>query len=77
MCVYVCVSMCVYVCVVSPRYAGALDLLNRIVDEFPKFEGLARVLQIRASLWVRLGRAEEAIKCRRCVCRPALRVCCD
>ena len=42
-------------------FGGALELLNRIVEEFPKFEGIARVLQIRASLWVRLGRATEAV----------------
>jgi hypothetical protein len=43
-------------------FAGALDLMNRIVEEFPKFDGIARVLQIRSSLWVRLKRAADAVK---------------
>ena len=54
--------VCLQVYISFGAFEGALSLLDRIVEEFPKFEGTARVLQIRASLWVRLARTSEAVR---------------
>ncbi len=46
-------------------YDGAVDLLNRIVEEFPRAENIAAVVQLRCSIWTRLGDVVAATKCLR------------
>lgn len=57
---------CAVVYISFGAHAGALDLLNRIDEEFPTYVHRGRVLQLRASLWLMQGRYDDCIKCFRC-----------